>query len=151
MLAAGDRAPDFEIAAAEGGRKALKDLLASGPVLIAFYKVSCPICQFTFPFLERLHRAGVNVVGVSQDDAESTREFSEEFGLTLPMLVDDRGYPASNGFGLAHVPSIFLVEAGGAVAMASDGFVRQDLEEVARRSGVALFKPGEYVPEWKAG
>ena len=151
MLAAGDRAPDFEIATAGGGRKALKDLLVSGPVLIAFYKVSCPICQFTFPFLERLHRAGVNVVGISQDDAESTREFGEEFGLTLPMLVDGRGYPASNGFGLSHVPSIFLVEAGGAVAMASDGFVRKDLEEVARRSGVALFKPGEYVPEWKAG
>ena len=29
---------------------------ASGPVVLAFCKVSCPICQLAFPFIQRIHQ-----------------------------------------------------------------------------------------------
>ena len=151
MLAVGDRAVEFEIRDLNGGRKSLKDLLGTGPALIAFFKVSCPVCQFTFPFLERLHRAKVNVFGISQDDASSTRDFNEEFGISFPVLLDERGYPASNGFGITHVPSLFLVEPDSVVSWVLEGFSKQEFERVGSRLGAAPFKPGENVPEWKAG
>ena len=69
---------------------------------IAFFKTTCPVCQLTFPFLERLHRGGAaRQFGISQDDAETTREFNQEFGVTLPMLFDtaESDYPASNAYG----------------------------------------------------
>lgn len=151
MLATGDKAPAFDLELQGGGRKSLNDLLARGPALIGFFKVSCPVCQFTFPFLERLHRAGVNVAGISQDDAASTAEFNDEFGITFPVLRDARGYPASNGFAISHVPSLFLVEQDGTISWAVEGFSKSELEKAASRLGASPFRPGEYVPEWKAG
>jgi peroxiredoxin len=145
LLRAGDRAPSLAL---------FKEVLAGGPALLAFFKVSCPVCQFTFPFLERLAGSGsLRVFGVSQDDAKATGRFAKEFGVTFPMLLDQEsaGYAASNAYGITTVPSLFLVEAGGAVAVSSEGFVKRDLEQLGRRAGVEVFRPDDYVPEWKAG
>src|SRR6202790_4829551 len=53
-LAAGALAPDFLLRALDGTTYTLSSLLRNGPVVAAFFKVSCPVCQFTFPFLQRL-------------------------------------------------------------------------------------------------
>ena len=53
-LATGTRAPEFELKTLDGKKFTLRDELAHGPVALAFFKVSCPTCQYTFPFLERL-------------------------------------------------------------------------------------------------
>src|SRR5437763_9741928 len=115
-VAAGKTAPPFELASMDGKTYSLRDALAQGPVLAAFFKISCPTCQYTFPFLERLYRGKTRDIGmyaISQDDAESTREFHQEFGITIPTLIDseDENYPASNAYQLSHVPSLFLIEA----------------------------------------
>ncbi len=69
----GDQAPDFTLKDVQGGTRSLKELASEKAVLVAFYKISCPVCQFTLPFLERLNQSEkVEVVAVSQDDAEGT-------------------------------------------------------------------------------
>lgn len=157
MLAAGARAPDFQLQDLNGETRSLKDLLSRGPVLLAFFKVSCPVCQYTFPFLQRLHESGsgggIAIIGVSQDKAGATREFNREFGVSFPMLLDDggAGYPVSNAFGISSVPSLFLIEPDGAVSLSGSGFARQDLEAVGQRLGRAAFSAGERVPEYKPG
>src|SRR5262249_8072064 len=124
---------------------------------LAFYKVSCPTCQYTLPFLERLYRGPVKrdvpIYAISQDDAESTREFNSEFGITMPTLLDSEaeGYPASNAYGVTNVPSLFLVEPGCIISQSVVGFDKKSLEALGDRLGMAPFGPGEYVPEWKAG
>ncbi len=35
-------------------KQSLEDILGKGPALLAFYKISCPVCQLTAPYLERL-------------------------------------------------------------------------------------------------
>jgi len=50
MLAVGAHAPDFRMKDLNGQTQSLKDILGRGPALLAFYKVSCPVCQYTFPF-----------------------------------------------------------------------------------------------------
>ena len=90
---------------------------------------------------------------VSQDDAGASKAFNREYGITLTTLLDESkaGYPASNAFGISHVPTSFLIERDGTIGWMLDGFSKSDLEELGRRVGAAPFQPGEYVPEWKAG
>jgi len=150
----GSTAPDFHLNDMNGGRRSLREMLRTGPVLVAFFKVSCPTCQYTFPFLERLKNGKAALVGISQDNQKNTEQFNREYGITFPVLLDpaSEDYPASNAYGLTHVPSLLWVEPGGKVALASAGFVRDDLEEIARRAGVVeLFHKDERVEAFRAG
>ncbi len=162
-IVAGSVAPGFSLKSLDGKEYSLNDLLQRGPVVAAFFKISCPVCQFTFPFLERLYKHyggdGVTFLGISQDDARDTRDFAKEFGVTFPMLIDDEdGYIVSNDYGLTSVPTIFLIDTGGTVKVSSMGFDKKDLEtiaaELAQRRKIALaplFRPDEVVPINKPG
>jgi len=154
MLAEGEAAPAFELKKLNGGQQSLEEILKAGPALVAFYKISCPVCQLTAPYLERLSAGGkIQIVGVSQDDAASTLGFNQRFGVTFPTLLDQasEGYPASNAYGISSVPSLFLVEPDGRISKSVSGFSKRDLEDWGARAGVAPFRPDEKVPEWKAG
>jgi peroxiredoxin len=154
MLEAGARAPSFRLKDLRGATVSLEELLSKGPVLLAFYKVSCPVCQLTFPFLERLAASSsIQITGISQDDLSATEGFNHRFGITLPTLIDQakENYPASNAFGITNVPTLFLVEPDGHIASAFSGFSKRDLEALGARAGVMPFRAGESVPEWKAG
>jgi peroxiredoxin len=154
VLEAGARAPSFRLKDLRGATVSLEELLSKGPVLLAFYKVSCPVCQLTFPFLERLAASSsIQITGISQDDLSATEGFNQRFGVTLPTLLDQakENYPASNAFGITNVPTLFLVEPDGHIASAFSGFSKRDLEALGARAGVMPFRAGESVPEWKAG
>src|SRR5437764_9458493 len=108
MLETGAAAPNIELSGLDGTRWSLREALRNGPVLLAFFKSSCPTCQLTFPFLQRLidnpGPGSPQLVAVSQDDALTTRRFHERFGLSMPTLIDDsRTFPASNAYGLTNV------------------------------------------------
>jgi peroxiredoxin len=154
LVAAGSQAPPFRLTGLDGSARSLEDILARGPALLVFYKISCPVCQLTMPYLQRLSaNTAIQVIGISQDDASATRGFAERFGVTFPTLLDlgSEGYPASNAYGITSVPSLFLLERGGAVARSFNGFSKRDLEEIGARAGVVPFGPEDHVPEWKAG
>ena len=157
LLEAGEDAPDFELQDTAGAPYSCKVLRAKAPVLFAFFKISCPVCQLTFPFLDRLHRAVANerlrVIGISQNDAAETCEFAARFDITFPLLLDTArgGYAVSNAFGISNVPALFLVGADGRIAWTSMGFSKSALEELAQQFGVEMFRQDENVPAWKAG
>ena len=162
-LDAGVTAPDFRLTGMNGEKFSLADSRKKGPVLAAFFKITCPVCQYAFPYLERIFRAyaggPVTVVGISQNEKKGTAGFAREYGITFPLLLDDPGaYLASNAYGLTNVPTLFLISPGGKIELSSVGWSKRDLEELnarlAKASGVAaaqIFKPGEDVPELKAG
>jgi len=154
QVASGDQAPSFRLKSLAGPSRSLDEILAGGPVLLAFFKISCPVCQLTAPFLERLAaNHALQVIGISQDEAGGTRDFTERFGVTFPTLLDlsSQGYPASNAYGITAVPSLFLLEPDGTIARSFSGFSKRDLEEIGARAGVSPFGPDDHVPEWKAG
>jgi peroxiredoxin len=162
-LTTGTKAPDFELKTLDGKRFSLSEALARGPVALAFFKVSCPVCQYAFSFLERLHKAyrqkGCTLVGVSQDDAKETAAFNKEFGVTFPVLLDDLSkYPVSNAYGLTNVPTLFWISADRNIEVSSVGWVKADFEQVSRKMARAgkiaitsVFKPGEEVADFRAG
>jgi peroxiredoxin len=161
-ILAGNIAPGFSLKSADGKEYSLDRLMQRGPVVAAFFKISCPVCQFTFPFLERLYKRygeeGVTFLGISQDDARSTKGFAQEYGVTFPVLVDEDSYPVSNAYGLTTVPTVFLINTDGSVKVSSMGFDRKDLEAIAaslaERQAMAmapLFQPEEVIPANKPG
>jgi peroxiredoxin len=154
LAPAGTQAPGFRLIGLDGSTRSLEDVLAGGPALLAFFKISCPVCQLTAPYLERLSaNNGIQVIGISQDDAAATRGFLERFGVTFPTLLDlaSEGYPASNAYGLVSVPSMFYVERDGIIAQSFNGFSKRDFLEIGTRTGAVPFGPEDHVPEWKAG
>ena len=159
LIAAGSRAPDFRLARLDGGAMSLAETIAGGPALLVFYKVTCPVCQMTLPFLERIHAGadggggGLRIYGISQNEAEDTREFMGEFGVTFPMLLDreEAGFPASNAYGISSVPTSFLVEPDGSIGRVIEGWQKAEIERLGALAGVAVLGAGDYVPAWKAG
>src|SRR2546425_3931143 len=162
-IVAGNTAPGFSLKALDNKEYSLNTLLERGPVVAAFFKISCPVCQFTFPFLERLYKRyggdAVTFLGISQDGARDTSRFAKEYGITFPMVIDDEdGYRVSNAYGLTNVPTIFLIERDGTVKVSSMGFDKKDLEQIAAELAerkqialAALFRPDEVVPANKTG
>jgi len=162
-LASGTRAPEFELKTLDGKKFSLSGELARGPVVLVFFKVSCPTCQYAMPFLERLYKSyknkGVTLGGISQNDANETAAFCKDFGVTFPMLLDDtRTYPVSNAYGLTNVPTIFWIAEDGEIELSSVGWVKADFElinrkmaEIGKITPAAVFRSGEDVRDFRAG
>jgi peroxiredoxin len=161
-LSAGATAPNFQLTTTTGERLSLQEALAGGPILLAFFKVSCPTCQFTFPYLERLYRQlrepGVRIWGIVQDKSADGVQFAQTMGITFPILIDDSPYEVSRAYGLTHVPSLFLTEPDGRIELSSEGFSRADLQAIQNSlaqklsaAPPALFLPNERIPEFKPG
>jgi peroxiredoxin len=162
-LAMGKKAPEFTLKTLEGKTFSLTDELVRGPVVLAFFKASCPTCQYALPFLERLYKTygkqGVALVGVSQNDARDTAAFVKEFSVTFPVLLDEIGkYPVSNAYGLTNVPTLFWIAEDGEIEISSVGWVKADFEQINRKLGekgksapVSVFKPGESVLDFRGG
>jgi len=162
-LSAGKAAPQFQLNTLHGKTLSLKETLERGPVVLVFFKVSCPTCQYALPFYERLFKAyknqHVTLLGVSQNDARDTLAFAKEFGVSFPLLLDDtRNYPVSNAYGLTNVPTIFWIATDGEIEVSSAGWVKAEFEQINRKMAEAaqtaatpVFQPSEAVQDYRAG
>jgi peroxiredoxin len=162
-LTAGTSAPDFKLQTVDGKQFSLRDALAKGPAVAAFFKISCPVCQFAFPFLERIYEAyggkNVTIVGVSQNEKKDTAAFMKEYGITFPILLDDtKTYPVSNAYGLTNVPSIFWIGQDGEIEISSVGWDKKEIEEINRKAAEingqgpqTIFMSNEQVPDHRPG
>jgi len=162
-LEAGKQAPQIELPAMDGSSFSLQQALSRGPVLAIFFKNSCPVCQYAFPYFERIYKAygrgKFSIVGISQNDKHATAEFMKKYGITFPVLLDDtKTYPASNAYQLTTVPSIFWISQAGDIEISSVGWSRQDFEEIIRKAASAsgqqpkpVFQPAEQIADFRAG
>jgi peroxiredoxin len=162
-LAPGTQAPDFTLPSMDDKPFSLRAALARGPVLAAFFKISCPTCQYAFPFLQRIHEAhenkAVTIVGISQNTKKDTAAFIKEYGISFPVLLDDtHSYPVCNAYGLTNVPTIFWIAPDGDIEISSVGWVRKEMEEFNQRAAQALseatkplFLPEEHIADFRAG
>lgn len=163
VLNPGSTAPDFTLPTMDGKQFSLRQALARGPVVAAFFKISCPTCQYAFPFLQRLYEAHGNkhitVAGISQNERKDTSAFIKQYGVTFPVLLDDtKHYLVSNAYGLTHVPSIFWIAQEAAIEISSVGWIRKEMEELNQQAAAIsgagrkpLFRPDEQVADFRAG
>ncbi len=162
-LTAGVQAPPFTLSAMDGKNVSLQDALSRGPVALAFFKVSCPVCQYAFPLYERLFQTyknqGVTLVGVSQNTKKDTDSFNKKLGITFPVLLDDmKTYPVSNAYGLRTVPTLFWIAQDSTVEISSVGWNKKDFEAVSQKMADAakippalLLRPEEKIADFRFG
>ena len=163
-LPPGSKAPDFELPDRDGAPHSLSDALRKGPVLLTFFKTSCPTCQYGVPFFSRLapplEGKPVTVWGISQDSPENTAGFNREFEVSMPELFDseEQDYAVSNAYGITHVPTSFLIEQDGTVSVSSVGWDKKEAELISKYLGEASsipeltpFNPGESVLDFRGG
>ncbi len=162
-LNTGVRAPLFALPTVDGADFSLEAALKRGPVALAFFKISCPVCQYTMPFVERLfrahHGAKATVVGVSQDNLRDTKSFLREYNVSFPVALDDPSrYAVSNAYRLTNVPTLFYVASDGEIEISSVGWSKSDMEAIHRRlsehreeEAGAFWRKGEQVQDFRAG
>jgi hypothetical protein len=46
---------------------------------------------------------------------------------------------------------MFLIQPNGSIERTLEGWRKKEIESLAGPSLATLFRPGEYVPEWKTG
>ena len=133
-----------------------------GETLYAIFKTTCPTCEMTWPYLERIRRMsdekGLSILAVSQDDAAKTAEFAARTGSSLATVYDPKPWAASDALGLTTVPTLFRVGPDGVVAETIVGFDRERLRALARRASTIagkppaeLMRPEDNVPAVKPG
>ena len=96
----GDLAPDFELPDEGGVPRKLSELAASGPVVLFFYPAAmtpgCTIesCHFRDMKAE-FEAVGAQRVGISADDVEKQKKFSDKHEFDYPLLSDPDGAVAT--------------------------------------------------------
>src|ERR1700689_4201451 len=89
----GDLAPDFELPDEDGKPRRLSELAASGPVVLFFYpaamtygctKESCHFRDLKAEF----EAVGAQRVGISSDQVEKQKRFSDKHSFDYPLLSD---------------------------------------------------------------
>ena len=100
----GDTAPAFTLKNASGQSVALADLLAKGPVVVAFYRGEwCPFCDLELRAYQKalpgLTAAGATLLAISPQSLEKSRSTAENRGLGFDVLSDP-GNTVAKAFGL---------------------------------------------------
>ena len=162
-LPAGVRAPDFTLPTVDGRQISLREELAKGPVLLAFFKISCATCQYAFPFFERMYRANhdakINFLGISQNDAHDTQKFLKQYGVSFPIALDNpKDYAVSNAYGLTNVPTLFYIAPDGEIEISSVSWSKADVEAINQKLAALRHQPpallwhkGDDVRDFRAG
>ncbi|WP_150460018.1 thioredoxin-dependent thiol peroxidase [Nesterenkonia ebinurensis] len=99
QLTAGDTAPDFTLTSADGSTVSLKDYRGKNVIVYFYPKAATPgctteACDFR-DSLESLQAAGYQVLGISPDPVSALEKFTQNEGLSFPLLSDEDHATAS--------------------------------------------------------
>lgn len=120
MLALGTRAPEFTLPDQEGRNVSLTTFLNRGPLILYFYPADfTPGCTREACVIRdlhvELHKAGLDVAGVSPQSPQSHREFRAKYRLPFTLLSDTekcvtRMYDLNGPLGLGVRRGTYLID-----------------------------------------
>jgi peroxiredoxin Q/BCP len=124
----GDRAPEFTLKDQNGTSRTLSELLSAGPVVLFFYpqamtggctKESCHFRDLAAEFAA----AGAQRVGISMDEVDKQKQFTDKNQLDYPLLSDVGGVVAKQ-YGVKRGLDFLKVKRTTFV-IGTDGLVRE--------------------------
>jgi peroxiredoxin Q/BCP len=94
MLKIGQKAPDFKLVSGDGKTISLKDFAGKKIVLYFYPKDNTSgctkeACSFE-DNLKKIKGKGAVVIGISADSIDSHEKFAEKYGLSFPLLSDEK-------------------------------------------------------------
>ena len=116
------RPPNFSGPTADNKTVSLASLRGH-VLLLNFWATWCQECRPEMPVFEQLHREfatqGLRVIGINaREGTAAVREYSNELGLTFPLVLDSRG-EINRAYGVIGLPTTFVIGRDGrAVALA---------------------------------
>lgn len=130
MLSPGQTAPDFILPGPQGRDVSLADLLRDGPVLLYFYPADfTPVCTkqacMVRDVFEDLRSAGIRVIGISAQNAESHDRFRSRHEVPFDLLSDPgrkvaKQYQAVALGGLLPRRVTYLIDSDGRILDAAE-------------------------------
>jgi peroxiredoxin Q/BCP len=94
MLKAGTAFPDFSLQNQDNKTRTLKDYSGQWLVLYVYPKDDTPGCTIQGKSFtqekQKFEKLGVKVVGISQDDVKSHKDFCNKFSFTIDLLADPK-------------------------------------------------------------
>jgi len=115
----GSQAPNFQLYDLDGHLVTLSDYRGR-IVFLNFWATWCGPCKIEMPAMEALYREfnrrdfEILAVSTDQQGAAVTRPFSEEMGLTFPILHDS-DFRVGVAYGARTLPMTFLLDRRGVV------------------------------------
>lgn len=151
LLNSGQKAPDFDLPSADGGRIKLSDYRGK-VVWLCFWQCGCPCCRQALPYLQKLQEQyqdkGLEILGFNcADDKRIAQCYMSENALTFPNILDSTN-PAKKVMLRDYsnktqtVPLHYIIDSQGNVVDAWCGY-----EESHQRALAALKKAGLQIKE----
>lgn len=132
----GSEAPDFTLRDMSG-RDVKLSSLRGHPVMINFWATWCSPCRVEIPEIVKMysetHKAGnYEVLGIanvsSGSDQETIKAFSQELGMTFPLLPDD-GNHVTSLYHVLPIPTTFFIDKDGIIRATQIGPVDRPMLE----------------------
>ncbi|WP_065410384.1 peroxiredoxin family protein [Pseudobacillus wudalianchiensis] len=121
-LKIGNQAPDFTLETLDGKKVALSDYQGK-KVILNFWATWCPPCKAEMPHMQNFYEKEANksnveilAVNLTNNDQgkEAVAEFSKQYGLTFPILLDQDGTTGST-YQVATIPTTYILNTDGTI------------------------------------
>ncbi len=149
-LEPGALAPHFTLLSLDGREYSLPGDRDGEPLLLAFFRARCATCDVAYPYINRLKEAypdGWQLWSVCQDDPDRAKDYAGRFALNHPVLLDGAELEVSRLYDPPSTPALYLVDRDGRVELTSEGFAKEDLNEIGRRiAGLVSAEAVEVAP-----
>lgn len=128
-------APDFELPVLDQGYTLNLEDVKGKVVYLDFWASWCAPCALSLPELEKLrvrfHDQGFEVVAINLDSSlEDARRFLKDKNISYPILFDQNQVTPER-YGVAGMPTAFLLDRQGRLRDTHTGFKKGDTEKLA--------------------
>lgn len=136
-------APDFSLKTATGETYTLSELKGQA-VLVNMWATWCPPCRAEMPAIEAIYQEykdqGLVVLAINhtfQDNPLDIAPFTEEYGLTFPILLDETA-DSARAYQVRSLPSSYFINRQGIIneviigGPMSEALLRTQIEEILK-------------------
>ncbi|NIK11421.1 redoxin domain-containing protein [Alkalibacillus almallahensis] len=129
-LEIGSQAPNFELETLDGSVVRLSDFRGQR-VMINFWATWCPPCRAEMPDMQKFHEnTDIKILAVNLTESENSisdvSDFTEEFGLSFPILLD-REDQVATAYEIIPIPSTYMVDSEGIIQHKAFGAMNYDM------------------------